>query len=65
MIPGPLRAWLADIAERVGCPLEFPAAGALVALAIVVGSKVAIRPKRKDDWTVVPNLWAPSSAAPA
>jgi Protein of unknown function (DUF3987) len=57
MIPDPLRGWLVDIAERVSCPLEFPAVGALEALAIVIGRKVAIRPKRHDDWTVVPNLW--------
>lgn len=29
----------------------------MVALAAIVGRKIAIRPKRKDDWTVVPNLW--------
>ncbi len=57
MIPDPLRGWLADIAERVSCPLDFPAVGALVALAVVVGRKLGIRPKRQDDWTVVPNLW--------
>jgi hypothetical protein len=57
MIPAPLRGWLADIAERVSCPIDFPAVGALVALAIVVGRKLAIRPTRQDDWAVVPNLW--------
>jgi len=25
--------------------------------AAVIGRKVAIRPKRQDDWAVVPNLW--------
>ena len=29
----------------------------MVALATVVGRRVGIRPKRKDDWLVVPNLW--------
>jgi len=57
MIPDPLRGWLTDIAERISCPLEFPTVGALAALGIVVGRKIAIRPKRHDDWTVVPNLW--------
>jgi len=57
MIPEPLRDWLADIAARVGCPLEFPVAAAVVALGILVGRKIGIRPKRYDDWTVVPNLW--------
>jgi putative DNA primase/helicase len=57
LIPAPLRPWLADIAARVGCALEFPVVGALTALGIVVGHKVVIRPKRHDDWAVTPNLW--------
>jgi hypothetical protein len=28
----------------------------MVAAAAVIGRKVAIRPKRQDDWAVVPNL---------
>jgi hypothetical protein len=57
LIPKPFRAWLEDIAQRACCPLDLPAISATVAVATVVGRKVAIRPKRKDDWTVVPNLW--------
>ncbi|MFO0889788.1 MAG: hypothetical protein U0790_11690 [Isosphaeraceae bacterium] len=30
LIPGVLRDWLVDIAERISCPLEFPAAGGIV-----------------------------------
>ena len=30
----------------------------MVALAVVVGRKVAIRPKRHDTWAVIANLWA-------
>lgn len=57
MLPEPFRAWLSDIAERFNCPLEFPTIGALVALSAIVGRKIGIRPKRHDDWQVVPNLW--------
>lgn len=57
LIPAPLRAWVADVAHRMQCPLDYCAVGALVALAGVVGASVGIRPKRKDDWLVVPNLW--------
>lgn len=28
-----------------------------MALAAVVGHKVGIKPKWRDDWLVVPNLW--------
>ncbi len=57
LLPPPLRAWLVDIAERIQCPLEYPTASAIVALASVVGRRCAIRPKQYDDWTVIPNLW--------
>lgn len=57
MIPRPLRAWLADIANRVGCPIEYVVVAAIVSAAALVGRKVGIRPKRCDDWLVIPNLW--------
>jgi len=57
MIPGPFRGWLDDIAQRVGCSLDFPVIGAVISAAALVGRRVAIRPKRYDDWSVVPNLW--------
>jgi putative DNA primase/helicase len=57
MIPAPFRGWLGDIARRGCFPLEYPASAAVVALSSLVGRKVGIRPKRHDDWLVVPNLW--------
>src|SRR5205823_6245312 len=57
LIPEPFREWLADIAERGCFPLEYPAAAAVVALSALVGRRLGIRPKRHDDWLVVPNLW--------
>ena len=57
LLPESLRPWLADIAERLQCPPEYAATGALVTLSSIVGRGCAIRPKSKDDWTVVPNLW--------
>jgi hypothetical protein len=56
-LPNTLRAWLEDIAERMQCPPDFPAAGAIVALGSLIGRKIGLRPKRQDDWLVVPNLW--------
>lgn len=57
LLPDSLRPWIEDIAERVQCPADFPAVGAMISLAAVVGRKVGIRPKRRDDWLEVPNLW--------
>jgi putative DNA primase/helicase len=57
LLPVALRPWIADIAERMQCPADYPAVAAMVCLAAVVGRQVAIRPKQFDDWTVTPNLW--------
>ncbi|MCG3194892.1 MAG: hypothetical protein DIJKHBIC_04160 [Thermoanaerobaculia bacterium] len=57
LVPGPLRPWLCDIAERVQIPLEFVVIPALVALGIVIGRSFGIRPKRQDDWTVTAHSW--------
>lgn len=57
LLPIAFRAWLVDVAERMHCPLDYPAAGSIIALSAVVGRQVAIRPQRRDDWAVVPNLW--------
>jgi putative DNA primase/helicase len=56
-LPDTLRPWLEDIAERMQCPPDFPSVAATVALGSLVGRKIGIRPKRYDDWLVVPNLW--------
>lgn len=57
LLPDALRPWVADIADRMQCPLDFPAVGAMIVLAAVVGRKVGIRPKMRDAWQVIVNLW--------
>ena len=57
LLPDSLQPWVADIADRLQCPPDYPAIAAMVALAALVGRRVGIRPKRFDDWTVIPNLW--------
>jgi len=64
LLPKALRPWLSDIAERAQCPLDFLAAGATVTLASQIARHVAIRPKRHDDWTVIPNVWGGIIAPP-
>lgn len=56
-IPDPLRGWIMDVAERMQIPPDFSAAATIVALGSLIGRKVGIHPKRRDDWLVVPNLW--------
>ena len=57
MLPETFVPYVSDVAERMQCPPDFPAVASMVALAGVVGKKIGIRPKRHDDWLVVPNLW--------
>ena len=57
LLPQALRCWVADIAERMQCPPDFTAVGAVVALSSVIGARAVVKPKARDDWAVVPNLW--------
>src|SRR5438105_12342922 len=57
LLPQALRAWIMDEAERMPCPPDFIAAAALVALGSIIGARCAIKPKARDSWLVVPNLW--------
>jgi len=57
IVPASFQAWVEDVSNRMQCPPDFIAAGMLVMAGAVVGAGCAIRPKKHDDWTVVPNLW--------
>ena len=57
LLPNAFRPWIKDISERMQCPPDYPAVSAMIALAVLVGRQVTIRPKRHDDWYVVPNLF--------
>jgi putative DNA primase/helicase len=58
LLPLNLRDWVKDIADRMQCPPDFVAVSVMAALAAVIGRKLALRPKTKDDWAVLANLWA-------
>ena len=57
LLPDVLREWAMDEADRMPCAPDFVAAAAMVALGTIIGARCAIKPKEKDDWLVVPNLW--------
>jgi phage/plasmid primase-like uncharacterized protein len=65
LLPEPFAAWIMDEADRMPCPPEFVAAPALVALGSLVGARCGIRPKSRDPWLVVPNLWGGIVGDPA
>ncbi|WP_395746807.1 DUF3987 domain-containing protein [Prosthecobacter sp.] len=65
-LPEPFRPWIADIAERMQCPAEFPAVAAMAALSSVAGRRFCIQPKALDDsFTEFPHLWAMLIGNPA
>jgi hypothetical protein len=64
LLPESLRPWVTDITRRMQCPLDFTAVAAVVMLGSVIGSGCAVRPKQRDDWTVVPNLWGAAIGRP-
>ncbi len=57
IIPGPFREWVVDVSHRMQCPVDFVAVAVMVMAGAVIGAGCGIRPKQKDDWQVVPNLW--------
>lgn len=57
MLPDAIRPWVEDIAHRMQCPIDFVAVAAVTMLGSVIGTGCGIRPKQKDNWLEVPNLW--------
>jgi hypothetical protein len=64
MLPEAHQPWIEDISERMQCPPDYPAVGSMEGVATVVGRRVGIQPKRRDDWLVVPNLWGGVAGPP-
>jgi putative DNA primase/helicase len=56
-LPDALREYVKDISDRMQCPPDFAAVGVMVMMATIIGRKVGIRPMKRNDWTVIANLW--------
>jgi hypothetical protein len=57
---GSLTSWVADSTERKQAPPDFAAVATMVVFSSVLGCRIGLRPKPKDDWTVAANLWGMS-----
>jgi putative DNA primase/helicase len=57
LLPACVEPAVADVAYRMQCPPDYIACAVLVAMGAVVGNRIGIRPKQKDSWLVIPNLW--------
>ena len=58
LLPEALRGWIMDISHRMQCPPDFSAVAAVAALSSLIGARAVVKPKARDDWAVMPNLWA-------
>lgn len=58
LLPEALRGWIMDISHRMQCPPDFSAVAVVAALSSLIGARAVVKPKARDDWAVVPNLWA-------
>jgi putative DNA primase/helicase len=65
LLPDRIRPWVMDISDRMQCPPDFPAVGAMIVLASLIGRKVGIYPKVHDVWFVIVNLWGLFVGRPA
>ncbi|MBN9145182.1 MULTISPECIES: YfjI family protein [unclassified Novosphingobium] len=64
LLPGQLRDWVVDIAERMNCPLDLVGIPAMVAAAGLLGRRIGIRPQQRTTWLEVCNLWGVVVASP-
>ncbi len=66
MLPEPLGSHVMDAARRMdNVAPDFIAAPLVVGAGAVIGRKVALRPKARDDWQVTCNLWGANVGPPS
>ena len=65
LLPAPLAGYVMDAARRKVAPPEFVAVSLLVSLGALIGARCGVRPKLRDDWIVVTNLWGAIIAPPS
>ena len=56
-LPVSIEVWARDVSNRVGCAPDYLIVCALTVLSSLLGRKLAMKPKQKHDWIVIPNLW--------
>jgi putative DNA primase/helicase len=65
LLPDSFRPLVADVAERMQVPIDYPAVVMVLCLAGAVNRRAVIQPKANDTaWVIVPNLWGGIIAPP-
>jgi len=65
LIPAPFRPWLNDVSHRMQTPADFAAISAIVITGSIIGAGCGMRPKRLDDWEIIPNVWGACIGRPS
>ena len=65
MIPDALWPMIQDVSYRMAVPPDYVAIPLIIVIGSVIGTGCRIKPKRKDDWSIVPNLWGGISGPPS
>ena len=65
LIPEPFRIWLDDVSHRMQTPKDFAVISSMVIVGSLIGAGCAIKPKRFDDWQVIPNVWGACIGRPS
>jgi hypothetical protein len=63
-LPDAMRGWISDTSVRICVPVEYVGLPSVVSVGCLLGRCISIRPKRRDDWSVVSNLWGASIGGP-
>ena len=56
-LPDAFHIWIEDVSERMQIPPDAITAAAIVMVSSVIGAGCGVRPKKNDNWLVIPNLW--------
>ena len=57
MLPKTVGVYVKDVAERMSCPVDFPAIAAMVSLGAAIGSRIHCKPYSKGNWLVPAGAW--------
>lgn len=65
LLPDAIKSFVVDEAQRMPCSIDFIAVGVLIALGSLIGTRCAVKPKSRDSWLVIPNLWGAIVGSPS
>lgn len=65
LLPKVVGAYAQDIAERMSCPVDFPATAVMVAMSAAIGSRIHCKPYANGTWMVPGGLWGMAVSSPS